>query len=145
MVDIFRKVPPSLFSCLQCSALGLHLNLLLDRSQQFQDVAESLRSWLQESEEAVTRLLLEPISSDPAILQRQLANAKVSEQAHSLLGFNADFLPVVSARKGWATPTRACIFICVWGGGLGKTFSQGEPQCNEAISWEWASFHSCLI
>ncbi|XP_058051863.1 microtubule-actin cross-linking factor 1 [Ahaetulla prasina] len=60
----------------KCSALGLHLNLLLDRSQQFQDVAESLRSWLQESEEAVTRLLLEPISSDPAILQRQLANAK---------------------------------------------------------------------
>ncbi|XP_060547363.1 microtubule-actin cross-linking factor 1 isoform X6 [Pantherophis guttatus] len=60
----------------KCSALGLHLNLLMDRSQQFQDVAESLRSWLQESEEAVTRLLLEPISSDPAILQRQLANAK---------------------------------------------------------------------
>ncbi|XP_013926629.1 PREDICTED: microtubule-actin cross-linking factor 1 isoform X2 [Thamnophis sirtalis] len=60
----------------KCSALGLHLNLLLDRSQQFQDIAESLRSWLQESEEAVTRLLLEPISSDPDILQRQLANAK---------------------------------------------------------------------
>ncbi|ETE68158.1 Microtubule-actin cross-linking factor 1, partial [Ophiophagus hannah] len=60
----------------QCSALGLHLNLLLDRSQQFQDIAESLRSWLQESEEAVTLLLVEPISSDPAILQRQLANAK---------------------------------------------------------------------
>ncbi|KAG8142954.1 hypothetical protein E2320_000260 [Naja naja] len=60
----------------KCSALGLHLNLLLDRSQQFQDVAESLRSWLQESEEAVTLLLMEPISSDPAILQRQLANAK---------------------------------------------------------------------
>ncbi|XP_039183756.1 microtubule-actin cross-linking factor 1 isoform X5 [Crotalus tigris] len=60
----------------KCSALGLHLNLLLDRSQQFQDVAGSLRSWLQESEEAVTRLLLEPISSDPAILQRQLVSAK---------------------------------------------------------------------
>ncbi|XP_026529527.1 microtubule-actin cross-linking factor 1 isoform X2 [Notechis scutatus] len=60
----------------KCSALGLHLNLLLDRSRQFQDVAESLRSWLQESEEAVTLLLVEPISSDPAILQRQLANTK---------------------------------------------------------------------
>lgn len=87
-MDIYRKVPPSHFSCLQCSVLGLHLNLLLDRSQQFQDVAESLRSWLQESEEAVTRLLLEPISSDPAILQRQLANTKVSEQTYLLLGFN---------------------------------------------------------
>ncbi|KAM3829784.1 microtubule-actin cross-linking factor 1 isoform 2-T2 [Vipera latastei] len=60
----------------KCSALGLHLNLLLDRSQQFQDVAGSLRSWLQESEEAVSCLLLEPVSSDPAILQRQLVSAK---------------------------------------------------------------------
>lgn len=76
--DVFRKATPSLFSCLQCSALGLHLNLLLDRSQQFQDVAGSLRSWLQESEEAVSCLLLEPVSSDPAILQRQLVSAKVS-------------------------------------------------------------------
>ncbi|XP_025024482.1 microtubule-actin cross-linking factor 1 isoform X8 [Python bivittatus] len=60
----------------KCSALGLHLNLLLDRSQQFQDVAEFLRSWLQECEKAVADLLVEPISSDPAILQKQLANAK---------------------------------------------------------------------
>ncbi|KAM6427631.1 microtubule-actin cross-linking factor 1 isoform 6-T6 [Liasis olivaceus] len=60
----------------KCSALGLHLNLLLDRSQQFQDVAEFLRSWLQECEKAVADLLVEPVSSDPAILQKQLANAK---------------------------------------------------------------------
>ncbi|XP_070621010.1 microtubule-actin cross-linking factor 1 isoform X4 [Erythrolamprus reginae] len=60
----------------KCAAVGLHLSLLLDRSQHFQDVAGSLRSWLQQSEEAVTRLLLEPISSDPAVLQRQLASAK---------------------------------------------------------------------
>uniref|UniRef100_A0A670ZXC2 Microtubule actin crosslinking factor 1 n=1 Tax=Pseudonaja textilis TaxID=8673 RepID=A0A670ZXC2_PSETE len=69
----------------KCSALGLHLNLLLDRSRQFQDVAESLRSWLQESEEAVTLLLVEPISSDPAILQRQLANTKVSQVLNALV------------------------------------------------------------
>ncbi|XP_060640069.2 microtubule-actin cross-linking factor 1 isoform X14 [Anolis sagrei] len=60
----------------KCAALGSHLNLLLDRSQQFQDIANSLQKWLQESEAAVSNLLSEPISSDPAILQKQLASAK---------------------------------------------------------------------
>ncbi|KAL8220346.1 UNVERIFIED_CONTAM: hypothetical protein K2H54_044031, partial [Gekko kuhli] len=60
----------------KCTTLGSHLNMLLDRSKQFQDVSESLRTWLRESEEAVSNLLSEPISSDPAVLQKQLANAK---------------------------------------------------------------------
>ncbi|XP_063167779.1 microtubule-actin cross-linking factor 1-like [Candoia aspera] len=60
----------------KCSALGLHLSLLVDRSRQFQDVAGSLRSWLQEREEAVAHLLVESISSDPAVLQKQLATAR---------------------------------------------------------------------
>nr|XP_034975642.1 microtubule-actin cross-linking factor 1 isoform X16 [Zootoca vivipara] len=60
----------------KCTALGSHLSMLLDRSQQFQDIAESLRTWLQQSEEAMATLLSEPVSSDPAILQRQLASAK---------------------------------------------------------------------
>uniref|UniRef100_A0A8D0C7B9 Microtubule actin crosslinking factor 1 n=1 Tax=Salvator merianae TaxID=96440 RepID=A0A8D0C7B9_SALMN len=60
----------------KCTALGSHLTVLLDRSQQFQEVAESLRSWLVESEEAVTTLLSEAVSSDPAVLQKQLAGAK---------------------------------------------------------------------
>ncbi|XP_061453828.1 microtubule-actin cross-linking factor 1 isoform X18 [Rhineura floridana] len=60
----------------KCTMLGSHLSMLLDRSQQFQNVAESLRMWLQESEEAVAALLSEPVSSDPVILQGQLASAK---------------------------------------------------------------------
>ncbi|XP_062818936.1 microtubule-actin cross-linking factor 1 isoform X8 [Anolis carolinensis] len=60
----------------KCAALGSHLNLLLDRSQQFQDIANALQTWLQRSEAAVSNLLSEPISSDPAILQKQLASAK---------------------------------------------------------------------
>ncbi|XP_062995874.1 microtubule-actin cross-linking factor 1 isoform X2 [Elgaria multicarinata webbii] len=64
----------------KCTALGSHLNMLLDRSQQFQDVAESLRTWLRESEEGVANLLLEPVSSDPAVLQKQLASAKCLQE-----------------------------------------------------------------
>ncbi|XP_077193444.1 microtubule-actin cross-linking factor 1 isoform X5 [Paroedura picta] len=60
----------------KCTTLGSHLNMLLDRSKQFQDVSESLRTWLRVSEEAVSNLLSEPISSDPAVLQKQLASAK---------------------------------------------------------------------
>ncbi|XP_053123970.1 microtubule-actin cross-linking factor 1 isoform X18 [Hemicordylus capensis] len=60
----------------KCTVLGSHLNMLLDRSQQFQDVAESLRTWLRGSEEAVAAALLEPVSSDPTVLQRQLASSK---------------------------------------------------------------------
>uniref|UniRef100_A0A670ZXR1 Microtubule actin crosslinking factor 1 n=1 Tax=Pseudonaja textilis TaxID=8673 RepID=A0A670ZXR1_PSETE len=93
----------------KCSALGLHLNLLLDRSRQFQDVAESLRSWLQESEEAVTLLLVEPISSDPAILQRQLANTKVSQQVHLLLGFN--LLQTFYLIQGSSSPRRQAALL----------------------------------
>ncbi|KAM9116256.1 microtubule-actin cross-linking factor 1 isoform 6-T6 [Pangshura tecta] len=60
----------------ECAMLGSHLNALLDRYQQFQEAAETLRSWLQESEEAVAKVLSETVSSDPAVLQKQLTNAK---------------------------------------------------------------------
>ncbi|KAJ7416647.1 microtubule-actin cross-linking factor 1, isoforms 1/2/3/5-like protein [Willisornis vidua] len=60
----------------KCSKLGSHLNTLLDHYQQFQEVAESLRTWLQESEAAIGKLLSETVSSDPAILQKQLASTK---------------------------------------------------------------------
>ncbi|XP_039367210.1 microtubule-actin cross-linking factor 1 isoform X20 [Mauremys reevesii] len=60
----------------KCATLGSHLNALLDRYQQFQEVAETLRSWLQESEAAVAKVLSETVSSDPAVLQKQLTNAK---------------------------------------------------------------------
>ncbi|NXP20400.1 MACF1 factor, partial [Scytalopus superciliaris] len=60
----------------KCSKLGSHLNTLLDHYQQFQEVAESLRKWLQESEAAVGKLLSETVSSDPAVLQKQLASTK---------------------------------------------------------------------
>ncbi|NWX11607.1 MACF1 factor, partial [Aegotheles bennettii] len=60
----------------KCTKLGSHLSTLLDHYQQFQEVAESLRTWLQESEASVGKLLLEMVSSDPAVLQKQLASAK---------------------------------------------------------------------
>ncbi|NXW60197.1 MACF1 factor, partial [Eurystomus gularis] len=60
----------------KCTKLGSHLNTLLDHYQQFQEVAESLRTWLQESEAAVGKLLSEAVSSDPAVLQKQLTSAK---------------------------------------------------------------------
>ncbi|NXT43937.1 MACF1 factor, partial [Pelecanoides urinatrix] len=60
----------------KCTKLGSHLTTLLDHYQQFQGVAESLRTWLQESEAAVGKLLSETVSSDPAVLQKQLASAK---------------------------------------------------------------------
>ncbi|NXE93221.1 MACF1 factor, partial [Menura novaehollandiae] len=60
----------------KCSKLGSHLNTLLDHYQQFQEVAESLRTWLQESEAAIGKLLSETVSSDPAVLQKQLASTK---------------------------------------------------------------------
>ncbi|NXQ99807.1 MACF1 factor, partial [Sagittarius serpentarius] len=60
----------------KCARLGSHLSTLLDHYQQFQEVAESLGTWLQKSEAAVGKLLSETVSSDPAVLQEQLANAK---------------------------------------------------------------------
>ncbi|NXE41134.1 MACF1 factor, partial [Ptilorrhoa leucosticta] len=60
----------------RCSKLGSHLNTLLDHYQQFQEVAESLRTWLQESEAALGKLLSEAVSSDVAVLQKQLASTK---------------------------------------------------------------------
>ncbi|NXF11772.1 MACF1 factor, partial [Smithornis capensis] len=60
----------------KCSKLGSHLNTLLDHYQQFQEVAESLRTWLQESEAAIGKLLSETVSSDPAVLQKQLTSTK---------------------------------------------------------------------
>uniref|UniRef100_A0A670JE80 Microtubule actin crosslinking factor 1 n=1 Tax=Podarcis muralis TaxID=64176 RepID=A0A670JE80_PODMU len=83
----------------KCTALGSHLSMLLDRSQQFQNIAESLRTWLQESEEAMATLLSEPVSSDPAILQRQLASAKVSEQGSWLPWLSLHQVPVERLEK----------------------------------------------
>ncbi|NXO10920.1 MACF1 factor, partial [Oriolus oriolus] len=60
----------------RCSKLGSHLTTLLDHYQQFQEVAESLRTWLQESEAALGKLLSETVSSDVAVLQKQLASTK---------------------------------------------------------------------
>uniref|UniRef100_A0A8B9GDW7 Microtubule actin crosslinking factor 1 n=1 Tax=Amazona collaria TaxID=241587 RepID=A0A8B9GDW7_9PSIT len=60
----------------KCTKLGSHLSTLLDHYQQFQEVTESLRTWLQESEAAVGKLLSEAVSSDPAVLQKQFASAK---------------------------------------------------------------------
>ncbi|POI31807.1 hypothetical protein CIB84_004441 [Bambusicola thoracicus] len=58
----------------KCTKLGSHLSTLLDHYQQFQEVAESLRTWLEDSEAAVGKLLSESISSDPTALQEQLAS-----------------------------------------------------------------------
>ncbi|NXY09949.1 MACF1 factor, partial [Pteruthius melanotis] len=60
----------------KCSKLGSHLNTLLDHYQQFQEVAESLGTWLQESEAALGKLLSETVSSDVAVLQEQLSSTK---------------------------------------------------------------------
>ncbi|KAM6239688.1 microtubule-actin cross-linking factor 1 isoform 3-T3 [Porphyrio hochstetteri] len=60
----------------KCTKLGSHLNTLLDHYQQFQDAAESLGTWLQESEAAVGNLLSDTVSSDPAVLQKQLTSTK---------------------------------------------------------------------
>ncbi|XP_037235798.1 microtubule-actin cross-linking factor 1 isoform X26 [Falco rusticolus] len=60
----------------KCTKLGSHLNTLLDHYQHFQEVVESLGMWLQESEAAVGKLLSETVSSDPAVLQKQLASTK---------------------------------------------------------------------
>ncbi|XP_019403107.1 PREDICTED: microtubule-actin cross-linking factor 1 isoform X13 [Crocodylus porosus] len=60
----------------KCTKLGSHLNTLLDHYQQFQEVADALRAWLRDSDTAVAKLLSEPVSSDPAVLQKQLASAR---------------------------------------------------------------------
>uniref|UniRef100_A0A8C6ZEW5 Uncharacterized protein n=1 Tax=Nothoprocta perdicaria TaxID=30464 RepID=A0A8C6ZEW5_NOTPE len=60
----------------KCTKLGSHLSTLLGYYKQFQDVAESLKTWLQESEAAVGKLVSETVSSDPTVLQKQLASAK---------------------------------------------------------------------
>lgn len=70
-------LPLCLFAPLQCTKLGSHLSTLLDHYQQFQEVAESLQMWLEDSEAAVGKLLSESISSDPTALQEQLASAGV--------------------------------------------------------------------
>ncbi|KAM4885037.1 microtubule-actin cross-linking factor 1 isoform 6-T6 [Sylvia borin] len=82
----------------KCSKLGSHLNTLLDHYQQFQEVAESLRTWLQESEAALGKLLSETVSSDLAVLQEQLASTK------QLQGDLAEHqVPVEKLQKGART------------------------------------------
>ncbi|NXD11445.1 MACF1 factor, partial [Nothocercus nigrocapillus] len=60
----------------KCTKLGSHLSTLLDHYQQFQDATESLRTCLQKREAAVGELLSKTVSSDPDVLQKQLASAK---------------------------------------------------------------------
>ncbi|XP_074073694.1 microtubule-actin cross-linking factor 1 isoform X3 [Macrotis lagotis] len=60
----------------KCNKLGSHLNMLLDHSQQFQNSVDSLQAWIQECESKVKHLLLDPVASDPTVLQQQLANTK---------------------------------------------------------------------
>ncbi|NXR49005.1 MACF1 factor, partial [Hippolais icterina] len=82
----------------KCSKLGSHLSTLLDHYQQFQEVAESLRTWLQESEAALGELLSETVSSDLAVLQKQLASTK------QLQGDLAEHqVPVEKLQKGART------------------------------------------
>ncbi|RMB91341.1 hypothetical protein DUI87_32480 [Hirundo rustica rustica] len=82
----------------KCSKLGSHLSTLLDHYQQFQEVAESLRMWLQESEAALGKLLSETVSSDLAMLQKQLASTK------QLQGDLAEHqVPVEKLQKGART------------------------------------------
>uniref|UniRef100_A0A8C3RII8 Microtubule actin crosslinking factor 1 n=1 Tax=Cyanoderma ruficeps TaxID=181631 RepID=A0A8C3RII8_9PASS len=82
----------------KCSKLGSHLNTLLNHYQQFQEVAESLRTWLQESEAALGELLSETVSSDVAVLQKQLASTK------QLQGDLAEHqVPVEKLQKGART------------------------------------------
>ncbi|XP_063274816.1 microtubule-actin cross-linking factor 1 isoform X7 [Prinia subflava] len=82
----------------KCSKLGSHLNTLLDHYQQFQEVAESLRTWLQESEAALGKLLSETVSSEVAVLQKQLDSTK------QLQGDLAEHqVPVEKLQKGART------------------------------------------
>ncbi|NXA50251.1 MACF1 factor, partial [Nothocercus julius] len=60
----------------KCTKLGSHLSTLLDHYRQFQDATESLRTCLQKREAAVGELLSKTVSSDPDVLQKQLASAK---------------------------------------------------------------------
>ncbi|KAE8624630.1 hypothetical protein XENTR_v10006010 [Xenopus tropicalis] len=66
------------YSTLQskCSKLGCHLNVVLDRYQQFQEGSDTAVAWLQVTELEVDRILSEPVASDPEVLQNQLAKAK---------------------------------------------------------------------
>eukprot|EP00079_Xenopus_tropicalis_P021542 XP_012812889.1 PREDICTED: microtubule-actin cross-linking factor 1 isoform X20 [Xenopus tropicalis] len=66
------------YSTLQskCSKLGCHLNVVLDRYQQFQEGSDTAVAWLQVTELEVDCILSEPVASDPEVLQNQLAKAK---------------------------------------------------------------------
>uniref|UniRef100_H3AVM2 Microtubule actin crosslinking factor 1 n=1 Tax=Latimeria chalumnae TaxID=7897 RepID=H3AVM2_LATCH len=61
----------------KCNNLGSQMNSLLDRYQAFQGVADTLSSWIDGSEEAAKKLLLENIASDPQNVQAQLESTKV--------------------------------------------------------------------
>ncbi|XP_078536890.1 microtubule-actin cross-linking factor 1 isoform X2 [Lissotriton helveticus] len=56
----------------KCSQLGSHLAMLLDRSHQFQDTADSLHAWITKTQTILEEVLSEPIASDADALQKQL-------------------------------------------------------------------------
>lgn len=100
---------------MQCTKLGSHLSTLLDHYQQFQEVAESLRTWLQDSETTIGKLLSETVSSDPAVLQEQLASAKVRMgSVGQLLGERWHLGGSLAAALSSQQPERNLIHSLLW-------------------------------
>ncbi|XP_059510258.1 microtubule-actin cross-linking factor 1 isoform X5 [Stegostoma tigrinum] len=64
----------------KCNELGCHLMNMLEKYQYFQDVANGLDVWLENSETTGDELLSETISSDPQSLQMQLECIKVLQE-----------------------------------------------------------------
>nr|XP_033809536.1 microtubule-actin cross-linking factor 1 isoform X12 [Geotrypetes seraphini] len=60
----------------ECSKLGSYLQTLLHRYEQFQDGACALQTRLQETGEALEKLLSEAVGSEATVLQKQLMCAK---------------------------------------------------------------------
>ncbi|XP_067867361.1 LOW QUALITY PROTEIN: microtubule-actin cross-linking factor 1-like [Heterodontus francisci] len=61
----------------KCNKLGSHLTNMLEKYQHFQEIANGLNLWLENSETTGDELLSETISSDPQSLQKQLESIKV--------------------------------------------------------------------
>ncbi|XP_078093974.1 microtubule-actin cross-linking factor 1 isoform X16 [Mustelus asterias] len=92
----------------KCNKLGSHLSSMLEKYQHFQEIANGLDLWLENSEATGDKLLSETISSDPQSLQTQLESIKVlqgdlaerqvtveklQKAAESLLSLDDDLVP----------------------------------------------------
>ncbi|XP_060703658.1 microtubule-actin cross-linking factor 1 isoform X8 [Hemiscyllium ocellatum] len=64
----------------KCNKLSCHLTSMLEKYQHFQEVANGLDVWLENSETTGDELLSETISSDPQSLQMQLESIKVLQE-----------------------------------------------------------------